>query len=204
MNTVQTSLSKYGTVLDDSLKDLGLTQNTTLQKAVTISNGQNIDREYNRSIDSNNQFIGWEQQVSWNPYLNKLFSKETIKTIQQKVSEYLEGLDDQGRKIVPTDRVVENALYGVFNNNRPQTGDIYGKYTVVNDNSRDDYSYVVDQTISLLVRGIRDEIEMRQNNSKLTIWTTLMGDFNEHGLRQYAPIKVKNKRPDTFLFHMRY
>jgi hypothetical protein len=204
MNTVQTSLSKYGTVLDESFEDLGLTENTSLQKAVTISNGQNINREYSRNIDTNNQFVGWEQQVSWNPYLNKLFSKETIKTIQQKVCEYLEGVDDQGRKIIPTERVVENALYGVFNNNRPQTGDIYGKYTVVNDNSRDDYSYVVDQTISLLVRGIRNETEMRQNNSKLTIWTTLFGDFNEHGLRQYAPIKVRNKRPDTFLFHMRY
>jgi len=204
MNTVQTSLGKYGTVLDDSFEELGLTQNTSLQKAATISNGQNINREYSREIDSNNQYIGWEQQVSWNPYLNKLFSKETIKTIQKKVSEYLEGVDDQGRQIIPTERVVENALYGVFNNNRPQTGDMYGKYTVVNTNSRDDYSYVIDQTISLLVRGIRNQTEMSQNNSKLTIWTTLLGDFNEHGLRQYAPIKVRNKRPDTFLFHMRY
>ena len=95
-------------------------------------------------------------------------------------------------------------MYGVFENYRPVTGDIYGKYTVDNDNRRDDYSYIVDQTISLLVRGIRNDLEMQQNNSKLTIWTTVLGDFNEHGLRQYAPIKVRNKRPDPMLFHMRY
>ena len=41
-------------------------------------------------------------------------------------------------------------------------------------------------------------------NEKLTIWTTLLGDFNEHGLRQYPPIKLRNKRPDPMLFHMRY
>ena len=64
--------------------------------------------------------------------------------------------------------------------------------------------YIVDQVISLLVRNIRNDLEMQANNSKLTIWTTLLGDFNEHGLRQHAPIKIRNKRPDPMLFHMRY
>lgn len=193
-------MSKYETIID--LEELGLDKSTCLQDAANLVNGENLNKLYNENIDSN-QYVGWQQQVSWNSFLSKLFSKQTVKIIQQKTSEYLRGLDDQGRKIVPTEKVVENALFGVFNNYRPNTGDIYGKYTVV-DNSRDDYSYIVDQTISLLVRGIRTDIEMQNNNSKLTIWTTLLGDFNEHGLRQYAPIKVKNKRPDPMLFHMRY
>lgn len=195
-------MSKYGTIIDPSLEDVVLNKNTSLEDAVLMANGTNIDKLYNENVDSN-QYVGWEQQVSWNPFLSRLFSKKTVKVIQEKTSEYLRGLDDQGRKIVPTEKVVENALFGVFNNYRPNTGDIYGKYTIT-DNSRDDYSYIVDQTISLLVRGIRTDIEMQNNNSKLTIWTTVLGDFNEHGLRQYAPIKVKNKRPDPMLFHMRY
>lgn len=196
-------MSKYGTIIDPTLAELGMNQNTDLQQAVSLVNGQNIDRQYDVQIDSN-QYVGWEQQVSWNSFLSRLFSKQTIKTIQDKTSEYLVGVDSEGRKIIPSERIVESALYGVFENYRPVTGDIYGKYTVNNENSRDDYSYIVDQTISLLVRGIRNDLEMQQYNSKLTIWTTLLGDFNEHGLRQHAPIKVRNKRPDNFLFHMRY
>lgn len=198
-------MSKYGTIIDDTLADLGMDQNTDLQESLNLVNGYNANRQYTESLDENQfKYVGWDQQASWNPFIQMLFSKQTVKTIQQKVGEYLRGLDDQGRKIIPSERVVENALFGVFNNNRPQTGDIYGKYSVVNDNSRDDYTYIVDQTISLLVRGIRNDLEMQYNNSKLTIWTTVLGDFNEHGLRQYPTIKVRNKRPDPMLFHMRY
>jgi hypothetical protein len=196
-------MSKYGTIIDPELANLGMDQNTTLANSLDLVNGLNTNRKYDESIDSN-QYVGWETQVSWNTFLSKLFSKQTVKIIQKKTCEYLLGVDEQGRKIVPSDRVVESALLGVYNNYRPNTGDIYGKYTVVNDNSRDDYSYIVDQVISLLVRNIRNDLEMQYNNSKLTVWTTLMGDFNEHGLRQHAPIKVRNKRPDNFLFHMRY
>ncbi len=198
-------MSKYGTIINDNLSELGMDQTTNLEDSLNLVNKQNVDRQYEPKLDENQfKYVGWDTQASWNTFIQKLFSKQTIKTIQEKTSEYLEGLDLKGRRIVPSERVVENALFGVFENNRPNTGDIYGKYTVVNDNSRDDYSYIVDQTISLLVRGIRNELEMAQNNSKLTIWTTLLGDFNEHGLRQYAPIKVRNKRPDPMLFHMRY
>lgn len=196
-------MSKYGTIIDPELANLGMTQNTSLSDSLDLINGLNTDRKYDQSIDSN-QYVGWDTQVSWNTFLMKLFSKQTVKIIQQKTSEYLLGVDEQGRKIVPSERIVESALLGVYNNYRPNTGDIYGKYTVVNDNSRDDYSYIVDQVISLLVRNIRNDLEMQNNNSKLTIWTTLLGDFNEHGLRQFPPIKVRNKRPDPMLFHMRY
>ena len=45
---------------------------------------------------------------------------------------------------------------------------------------------------------------MEENNKKLSIWTTVYGDFNAHGLRQHPPIKIRKKRPDPFQFHMRY
>ena len=196
-------MSKYGTIIDPELSNLGMDQNTTLANSLDLVNGLNTNRKYEESIDSH-QYVGWETQTSWNTFLMKLFSKQTVKIIQKKTSEYLMGVDEQGRKIVPSERIIESALLGVYDNYRPNTGDIYGKYTVVNDNSRDDYTYIVDQVISLLVRNIRNDLEMQHNNSKLTIWTTLMGDFNEHGLRQHPPIKVRNKRPDPMLFHMRY
>lgn len=200
-------MNKYGTVLDTTYMEemMGMGSEISLQEASKLLNKEPIKRQYEPKVDMNQyKYVGWDQQTNYNPLLNMLFTQETIQTIQKKTSEYLTGVDSKGRKIVPSEDVVVEALYGVFNNYRPETGDIYGKYLVKNTGDRDDYSYIVDLTISLLVRGISTELGMEQNNQKLTIWTTVLGDFNEHGLRQYPPIKVRDKRPDPFLFHMRY
>ena len=111
------------------------------------------------------------------------------------------------KKIVPSERVIVTALYGVYKNHIPRTGDIYGKYLVVDDTQRDDYSYIVDKTISLLASSISTDIEMQESNSKLNIWNaTVLGDFNENGLQQFSngTIKLRNRGPDRMLFHMKY
>lgn len=193
---------EYGTFIGndnecDAKKDLQLSLKTLTQPSSYRTTA------YDDRIDMN-QYVGWFTVADWNPLVQRLFTKTTVRVIQQKTSDYLLGVEPNGKKIVPTERVVIASLYGVFKNFHPTTGDIYGKYTVVDQTQRDDYSYIVDQTISLLVQGIRDDIGMAEQNQKLTIWTTVLGDFNEHGLRQYPPIKINNKRPDPMLFHMRY
>jgi hypothetical protein len=45
---------------------------------------------------------------------------------------------------------------------------------------------------------------MDENNKKLTIWTTVLGDFNEHGLRSYAPIKIRENNINKVRFNMNY
>jgi hypothetical protein len=45
---------------------------------------------------------------------------------------------------------------------------------------------------------------MDECNSKLSAWTTILGDFNEHGLRRHAPIKLREKRPMPMAFNMNY
>ena len=95
------------------------------------------------------------------------------------------------KKIVPSERIVIIALYGVFENHIPRTGDIYGKYLVVDQTQRDDYGYIVDKTISLLIDGIKNDIEMTEANNKLTIWNTVLGDFNEK-LNIYLAVLMKN------------
>jgi hypothetical protein len=110
-----------------------------------------------------------------------VFSDRTIHIIKQKVYEYI--LRKLNKKIVPSDRVVTSALYGVYYDHRPNTGDIYGKYLVVDEMQRDDYSSILDKTISLLIDGICTDIEMQEANSKLNIWdATILGDFNKNGL----------------------
>ena len=190
-------------ITDADMESLGFSEDTSLSRAVGMVNDIPVNQPYDREVDMH-QNVGWAKTVQDNPIVQRLFSKHTIQLIQQKTSEYLVGLDPKGRKVVPSERVVETALYGVFRSHRPETGDMYGKFLVNNMSQRNDFAYIIDKTISFLVRGIRNELEMEQNNEKLTIWTTLLGDFNEHGLRQYAPIKLKEKRPDNFQFHMRY
>ena len=190
---------EYGTMIgcySEQMKDLQLSLQTLTEKNKGFTS-------YDDRLDMN-QYVGWFTITDWNPLIQKLFTKTTLRVIQGKVSEYLTGVEPNGKKIIPTERVVVAALYGVFKQHHPHTGDIYGKYTVVDQTQRDDYAYIVDKTISLLVQGIRDDIGMAEQNQKLTIWTTVLGDFNEHGLRQHPPIKVCNKRPDPMLFHMRY
>lgn len=185
---------------DEDLERLGFVDDED-----SIDNLLKRKNAYSSDLDLNAYIVGWEKTISWNPVAQRIFSKQTVRTIQQKVSEYLAGVDEKGRRIIPSDSVVVNALFGVYRHHRPEeVGDIYGKYLVANPTARNDIAYIIDKTISLLVRGIRDETETIQNNEKLTVWTTLLGDFNEHGLRQYPPIKTREKRPDNFLFHMRY
>lgn len=164
--------------------------------------GDQLDR-YSDQIDPT-QYVGWATISSWDPVTRKVFTQRTVDLIKKQVCHYLEGVDPQGRHIVPSDKVVMGALYGVYENHIPRTGDIYGKFLVVDQTQQDDFSYIVDKTISLLVCGIRTDIGMVEANSKLTIWTTILGDFNEHGLRQYAPLKMRKRGPDRMLFHMKY
>jgi hypothetical protein len=189
----------YGHI--DNNNDLQQSLKTLASNTINAHQGY---AAYDDRLDLN-QFVGWETISDWNPLTQKLFTKTTVHVIQQKVADYLTGVDSNGRRIVPSERVVVNALFGIFREHAPRTGDIYGKFLVVDDSKRDDYAYIVDKTISLLVQGIRDDLGMAEQNQKLTIWTTVLGDFNEHGLRQHPPIKINNgKRPDPMLFHMRY
>ena len=180
---------EYGKCIDSELYDS--------IKALTID----TNNEYNDQIDMS-KYVGWNTISEWAHLPRQLFTKRTIKLIQTKVYEYLQK--SMNKKIIPSERVTEIALYGVFENHHPRTGDIYGKFLVVDETQRDDYGYIVDKTISFLIDGIQTDIEMSEANSKLSIWNTVLGDFNEHGLRQFPPIKLRNKGPDRMLFHMKY
>ena len=187
---------------EEEIRQLGWTPQTCLSDALNMVNGQPVKATYDQQADSNAMMVGWDAESS--PFIQKLFSKETVALIQQKSGDYLVGVDPKGRRILPSKQVVEGVLFGVYRSHRPQTGDMYGKYLVHNDLERNDFAYIIDKSISLIVRAIRDELETMQNNEKLSIWTTVLGDFNEHGLRQYAPLKIRERRPDNFQFHMRY
>ena len=139
------------------------------------------------------------------PGLENYFSDNTIKTISFKVSQLLQGLDPQGRTIVVSDENIINVMNSIFENYRPQTGSIYSRYIIPTSNDESNmYQDMIDQVIQVIYADVVSNLGMIQNNEKLTAWTTVLGDFNEHGLRAHPKIKLREKKPNPMEFHMRY
>ena len=170
-----------------------------------MEHGTILDDEecYDYMLDQNyNRYVGWQESSC---SCKELFSPETIKLISKKITELTDGVDDKNRKIVVPDQTIINVLNGYENNYRPPTGDIYGRLNVPKQDPTDYKQDIIEQTIERIVNDIKVNVGMVQNNAKLTAWTTVYGDFNEHGLRQHAPIKIRNKkRPAPMQFNMNY
>lgn len=155
------------------------------------------------STNASSQYVGWD--VSVNPSFETLFNKENIREYQQRITALLQGVEPTGRPIlVPTDTIV-NVLYQCYKTNRPQVGDIYSRYIQAEYVfTRDDLTNIVNRAINIIVSQIKNEYAMIACNKKLTIWTTVLGDFNKEGLRSHDIIKIRRKRPEPMQFNMNY
>lgn len=137
--------------------------------------------------------------------IKKYFDISTINTISRKVTELLQGVDPQNRSIIVPDSTIRSVMNDIYKNYRPPTGDIYSRYTIPSGTSTVSYvQNMIDQTIEVITSEVRNNLEMEENNKKLSIWTTVYGDFNAHQLRQHPPIKIRNKRPQPMAFQMNY
>lgn len=140
--------------------------------------------------DNYYRYVGWQES---NDCIRKYFSPENIQTISAKVTQLLQGVDPMGRPIVVPYKTICHVLSEIFDSYRPPTGDIYGRYNVPTDEPDNYVQSMIDQTIEIITSDVKNNLEMDENNRKLSIWTTVYGDFNSAGLRQHAPIKVRDK-----------
>tara|TARA_B100001094_G_scaffold327120_1_gene384601 strand:+ start:840 stop:1334 length:495 start_codon:yes stop_codon:yes gene_type:complete len=153
-------------------------------------------------IDQNYlKYTGWSES---NLCVQQYFSKDTVRTISRKVSELTMGVDPENRTIVVPDNRIIEVMNSVWSGYRPPTGDIYSRYIVPSGDEMSDNQRMIDQCIEIIVSFARNTIGIEENNKKLTAWTTVYGDFNEHQLRQHPPIKIRNKRPNPLEFNMNY
>ena len=147
------------------------------------------------------RYVGWEE----NSCLQEYFNQKTVDLISKKVTELTLGVDPQNRPIVVADATICSIMSSVQEAFRPPTGDIHTRYIIPSGISPQSYvQQMINQSIQIITSDVTNNLEMAENNRKLTAWTTVYGDFNEHGLRQHAPIKVLNKRPDPMQFNMNY
>ena len=160
------------------------------------------DRIFN---DDYYRYIGWKAG-SEGDFDRAFFSQKTRDYIREKTSALLKCVRSDGRPIIVTDRVISGVMSQIYDVTkfRPQLGDIYTLFNIPASDPRNDGQLLTDMVIETIFTNISTEIEMEENNKKLTVWTTLLGDFNEHGLRSYAPIKINEKNINKVRFNMNY
>ena len=140
-----------------------------------------------------------------NPCIEKYFSNDTVRIISNKVTQLLMGVHPENKRIIVPDSSIYDVLDSIYQNYRPPTGDIYGRYNIPSGTTTESYVQdMIDQVIEVIVSNVRNEYETVENNSKLSIWTTVLGEFNDNGLRSYPPIKTRLRRPAPLQFNMNY
>jgi hypothetical protein len=149
--------------------------------------------------------VGWEYTSNNSSVLEYLFSNDNLNLISNIITRALRGVDPRGRDIiVPFDKIA-NVLSSVYSfGTRTNIGDIYTSQTIPSIENRNDVKNFINQTVNIIVSAIKDEIEITEQNKKLTAWTTVLGDFNEQGLRSHAPIKLRERHPQYMAFNMNY
>jgi hypothetical protein len=159
----------------------------------------------NPSNSAYNAYVGWNNTSAGDCGVDTLFAGETIEAISEAVTRALQGVDPQQKQIVVAPDKIVNVLSNMYQNStRPQIGDIHSRYIIPQAQPRCDLRSIINQTINVIVRSIRDEIETTENNKKLSVWSTVYGDFNKEGLRAHAPIKIRRRHPQYMAFNMKY
>ena len=64
-------------------------------------------------------------------------------------------------------------------------------------------NYIINQVVEFMSEYIKSEYEINTNNKRFSAWSALYG-ANDGGLRAHSQIKVREKRPTPFQFHMKF
>jgi len=136
--------------------------------------------------------------------LQQYFSKENLRKMSCKITELLMGVDKDNRPIIVPDETICHIMSQVYENFRPETGDIYGRYNIPKSRGQNYVQRMIDQVINIITTDVKVNLGMDQCNKNLSIWTTVLGEANPHGLRSHPPIKIRERRPQPMAFQMNY
>lgn len=155
--------------------------------------------DYNANIH-----VGWNSDAAPAQYQD-LFKDATVSFIQREVANYLMPLYEKPVLVPP--HVVRQMITSVWDKEAGgDRADIYtaATFKLPEDEPGYDYQRIVRIVIQSITNQLKVEKEMENCNNKLNIWNTVLGDFNEAGLRAHPKIKLREKRPAAFQFHMHY
>jgi hypothetical protein len=139
------------------------------------------------------KYVGWKPD---NECIRKYFSKNTVRTISNKVTELTRGVNPQNRPIIVPDKNICSVMSQIYLGFRPPTSDIYSRYNIPRDEPENYVQRMIDQCIELIVSDIKNNLGIEELNSHLNIWSaTVLGDFNTLGLRSHSQVKVRDRHP---------
>ena len=147
------------------------------------------------------RYAGWDES---NPCIKFLYSQENISMISKKITQLTKGLDKFIRNLIVPDEQIAQVIDGVYIRYFPNPGDIFTRLNIDSNASQLIVQNIIDQVIEIITSDLRNEYGMIENNSKLTAWVQVLGDFNTNGLRFHPVIKTKEKRASTMQFFQNY
>lgn len=134
----------------------------------------------------------------------RFYSQSNINKISRKITELLMGVDKNNRPIIVPDKTICSVMSAVYQSFRPETGDIHSRYIVPKERDQNYVQRMIDEVINIITTNVKDSLGMEECNKKLSIWTTVLGDFNKHGLKSHSKIKLRENRPMPMMFNMNY
>jgi hypothetical protein len=191
--------------LSDSMGGNTLTGNTLTGNTCPNKNSYSsfkCNRGYSNEIQ-NDQFLRNVGLVEEDPIDAYIFNEKNIRKMSDKITQLLTGVDRKNRPIIVPDKTISSVLSGVRKKFVPEVGNIYSRYNTPNY-LESGTQRIINEAINIIVTDVRNNLETDECNQKLNIWTTVLGDFNEHGLRSHGQIKIREKRPSPMLFNMNY
>lgn len=111
------------------------------------------------------------------------FGKANVNYISAQITSRLVGVLPGKNIIVPVEKIV-SVMDSIYKN----------MYRDLNKMTMSTISYITDY--------IKAEYEIEQQNNKLNIWVQSRPE--EYGMQKTSKIKLREKRPTSFLFNMNY
>jgi hypothetical protein len=185
---------EYGSILN--------TDDSSICSAYTFEHNKKCEKP-NTNAKQNNRLLRYVGMEEEDPIDTYIFSDKNINKMSTTITQLLSGVDKNNRAIIVPDKNISDVLTGVRSKFRPETGDMYSRYRF-STNRESDVNRIINEAINIIVTDIKDNADVLECNSKLNVWTTVLGDFNQHGLRSHSKIKLREKRPTPMLFNMNY
>lgn len=168
--------------IDPAVLEVGKTDFAATTEGTTF-----VGNQYDTHYLSN---IGWEKINATDTGYRLFFSMENINRISLRICKLLR---EAGHNIVVTPEVITNVMSGILDKHTPQMGDIYTRYTIPLEEPRNDIANLNDRVVNVIVNTIINEQDQIKWNESLTVWDTVLGDFNRKGLRQFTTIRKKER-----------
>ena len=159
--------------------------------------------DYQLPSDFSYNYVGWGTGGSTDQVGYRiLFSRANILCIQDRVNKYL--INVIGKNIIVPEKQIAHLMSSLVKYNSPLIGDMYSMFIIPEEVPRNDVRDLNEQAFNLIVAQITEEERILKYNQSLTIWTTVLGEFNDQGLRAHPIIKRKERDVPRCQFNMRY